>query len=250
MKTTWQNIDRVINKTAIITQDLLFSRFCYHCKKPRYHLFELCMACIKTIPFITTHCITCGLPLTIDNLSCGQCMKQPTPINKTIPCMHFKDLGKELVLQLKYFNGLYLVTALSRMMHHTIRRHYAHNDLPQGMVAVPMHSHKLRWRGYNQSLLLCKRLQKLLVIPNYSHHIYKQRSTSDQSSLSLINRKSNIRNAFAIRNKQKLPPHVAIIDDVMTSGNTVFELAKLLKKQGCTKVDVWCLARACPKLPF
>lgn len=80
-----------------------------------------------------------------------------------------------------------------------------------------------------------------MKLPELSAAVAKQKATLDQSSLQLKERKKNIKDAFIVLHK--LPKHIAIIDDVMTTGETVKQLAIILKKHGVKKVDVWCLAR-------
>lgn len=174
---------------------------------------------------------------------CGQCLqKKINPIFNTIPTFNYQGLIKEAVLQLKFYKGLFLSQPLSRLMHHKIRPYYQSNaSKPEALICVPLHRKKMRLRGYNQSQLLTKQLSKMMRIPNISGHIKKIKSTCDQSTLPLKDRQKNMKNAFFV--SKKLPNHVAIIDDVMTTGETVKELASLLKRHGVKKVDVWCLAR-------
>ena len=148
---------------------------------------------------------------------------------------------KDAVLQLKYHQGLYLSQALAQLMHHKLRNHYQQTPWPNALVCVPLQAKKMRVRGYNQTQSLAKYLSLLTNINDVSKSVKKIRVTEDQSSLPLQQRKANIKNAFAVH--QRVPKHIAIIDDVMTTGTTVKQLAIILKKHGAKTVDVWCLAR-------
>ena len=96
-------------------------------------------------------------------------------------------------------------------------------------------------RGYNQSWQLAKELGNLLGIPASNKIVCKHRSTKPQAELSLERRKNNLRNSFRILNKG-VPEHVAIIDDVLTTGATATEITKILKRNGVNYVQVWGLA--------
>jgi len=107
---------------------------------------------------------------------------------------------------------------------------------------VPLHPKKLQNRGFNQSRLITNQLAKSLKIKVLSSGIQRTKQTLAQSGLDSNERKANMRNAFAV--SVKLPSHVAIIDDVVTTGMTASELTVQAKKAGAKRVDIWCVARA------
>ena len=108
---------------------------------------------------------------------------------------------------------------------------------------MPLHRSRLRARGFNQSLELAKTLGGQLRMPVANGHLVRCRATSSQKDLPLADRQRNVRDAFAVRKKRPLPARVALLDDVVTSGSTVAELARLLKNNGVAEVHVWCVAR-------
>lgn len=113
---------------------------------------------------------------------------------------------------------------------------------PLAFVPVPLHWRRLLERGYNQAGLLAQTWGKILDIPVLHHHARRQRHTHKQSLLGNQDRQHNIHDAFRVR---PLPyRHVAIVDDVMTSGSTARALAKALRDAGAEQVDLWVLARA------
>ncbi len=230
----------MLKKIAIITQDLLFSRYCYLCQRPRAHLFAFCRPCLARLPYIHQHCPTCGIEL-LTQQQCGQCLQKRCSIHQTIPTFRYDALIKDAILQLKYHQGLHLSQALAQLMHHKLRAHYQQTPWPEALICVPLQAKKMRVRGYNQTQALAKHLSLLTNIEDMSQSVKKIRITEDQSSLPLNERKANIKNAFGVH--QHIAKHVAIIDDVMTTGTTVKQLAITLKKHGAKTVDVWCLAR-------
>lgn len=230
----------LLNKAAIVTQDLIFARFCYLCLKPRQQKFPLCRACLRTLVKIHHQCPCCGLPLPL-TVMCGRCLISPPPINQTISGFLYEDKVRQAILTIKYQNGLHLLMPFSQLLYHQAKKHYHSESWPSALIAVPSHPKKMRSRGYNQSLELTKMLCRLSQLPNLSQQVNKNKATADQSSLSLKLRQKNLRQTFSAH--PPLPSHVAIIDDVITSGTTVFQLAIALKKQGVKKVDVWTIAR-------
>jgi ComF family protein len=123
-------------------------------------------------------------------------------------------------------------------------------QLPDALIAVPLHPYRLRQRGFNQSLLLANRVAKHFNIPVLKHLVIRAKNTGEQAALNRKQRLSNITNAFEIHpsNLKDLSKYnkVAIIDDVITSGSTCNELARLLKRSGIAYIDIWCVA----KTPF
>lgn len=112
---------------------------------------------------------------------------------------------------------------------------------PQVLIPVPLHSRRLRSRGYNQALELAAYWGKCRGIPVRSDLIIRTRATDTQSSLPASARTANVDGAF--KAKARIPEHVALIDDVVTTGATTTEAAKALLDGGAQRVDVWCLAR-------
>ena len=116
------------------------------------------------------------------------------------------------------------------------------SNLPECIIPVPLHPQRLRVRGFNQALELARIIAKQLNIPlNYSL-CQRDKSTPFQSGLSAKQRKQNLKNAFIVT-KPHAYKHVAIFDDVVTTGTTVNELAKQLKNSGVETIEVWAIAR-------
>ena len=114
--------------------------------------------------------------------------------------------------------------------------------LPQLLLPVPLHARRLRERGFNQALELARILSAQLSIPVDSHSLCRTCNTKAQSSLPKKERQQNIRNAFALTAKIDTP-HVAIIDDVMTTGLTVNEISRTLRTSGVSEIEIWVFAR-------
>lgn len=115
--------------------------------------------------------------------------------------------------------------------------------LPDILLPVPLHSSRLRQRGYNQALELARPIAKQLGLQLDTRSCTRKKLTSDQVGLSASKRKTNLKGAFEVNCSFK-DKHVAVIDDVMTTGSTVNELSQQLIRAGARQVDVWVCARA------
>ena len=114
--------------------------------------------------------------------------------------------------------------------------------LPARLVPVPLHRNRLRRRGYNQAVELARPLGRALGLPVAPRLCRRQRPTPAQAELTGSDRRRNVRGAFAVA--APVPRHVAIVDDVVTTGSTVGELARVLRRAGAERVEVWAVARA------
>ena len=120
----------------------------------------------------------------------------------------------------------------------------APHDLPEAIVPVPLHRSRLRQRGYNQALELAKPLAKHFGISLLRDTLRLTRATHAQTELTAVQRRRNVRGAFVANPDDKAPEHVAVLDDVFTTGATLAECVRVLKRAGAQRVDVWALARA------
>ncbi|GHA06082.1 hypothetical protein GCM10008090_14650 [Arenicella chitinivorans] len=145
----------------------------------------------------------------------------------------------ELIRKLKYQGNPYIARDIAAMLATELRE--ANIDLPEMLIPVPLHRQRLFQRGYNQSALLAKQLGKQFGIAVDYRSLTKHKSTANQAELSLKARQSNLKNAFKIA-RPIIASHVAIIDDVITTGSTAREIAKILKRNGVDYIQVWGVA--------
>ncbi len=114
---------------------------------------------------------------------------------------------------------------------------------PQCIIPVPLHRSRYRERGYNQATEIARVVSRRLQIPLDLHSCIRAHATQPQSELSSEQRLRNVKKAFAIAKPLKAK-HVAILDDVVTTGATVNEMARVLRKTGVERIDIWACARA------
>lgn len=117
--------------------------------------------------------------------------------------------------------------------------------MPAFLLPVPLHSSRLRYRGYNQALLLCNAIAARSKIPVLRHACYRHRSQSNQRGLSARARQQNMQGAFYAGKQSQLTAarHIAIIDDVVTTTATVNAMSAILRQCGAAQIDIWSLAR-------
>lgn len=218
--------------------------------EPKQRAPIICEDCHRQLPLSGSACNTCGLPLSLsltnnkntDQVICGECLKNSPPYNLTISGFHYEAPINEFVTQLKFSSQFQLLPVLCDYLIDKIEQHYGDSALPSAIVAVPLHSKKLIQRGFNQSQLIVDRIAKVLDLTIITKGVYRTKMTNAQSGLDSVERKGNMKNAFQI--ECKLPEHIAIVDDVVTTGMTVSELANQARLHGAKKIDIWCLARA------
>lgn len=197
----------------------------------------LCAGCEADLPRLGNACERCGEPLPVAGI-CGECLREPPPFDRTRAAFRYASPLSELVLRLKFQGALHLAKLLGELLagHLSVT-----GPRPDLIIPVPLHPARLASRGYNQALELGRPLARALgasLAPNLCRRV---RDTATQSRLDLEERRRNVRGAFAVTGA--VPPHVAILDDVITTGATLGELARVLRRAGARYVEAWALAR-------
>lgn len=195
-----------------------------------------CPACDAALPYLgSAVCPSCALP-TPDGSSCGRCLQRPPDFNRTVAAFAYAFPLDKLVQALKYGEQLALAEALAERLAQRVERR------PDRILPMPLHPARLRERGFNQSLELARGIARKLDIPLLADGAQRVRDTTPQSGLPWKERKRNMRNAFAC-DLDLHGLHVAVVDDVMTSGATLNELARTLRRAGAREVSAWVVAR-------
>lgn len=204
----------------------------------------MCSFCIGYINPLGPACQRCASPLPDDDLLiCGQCIKAPPHFDKAIIAYTFEEPLRSLLHQFKYYNGLYLSSFLTHLMLNALQKI---PEKPQCLIPVPMHSQRIKQRGFNQAAILAKMLAKTLKLPVDLTSCTKQINTTPQASMDGEQRQKNLRKAF--HSTPLVYEHVTLVDDLLTTGSTANELALTLKKTGVKRVDIWCCARTINKI--
>ena len=203
----------------------------------------LCTDCAHDLPLNNKACPVCANPGN-DGLVCAPCLQSQKQLIQKVFCVYrYEYPVNQLIQSMKFNSRLDIVTFLgSKMAKHAID---AGAILPECFIPVPLHPARLKERGYNQSLELARIVASGTGACVDYEICLRTHNTATQTGLSSQQRRHNIKGAFDInKNKVSGYRHVAIVDDVVTTGSTVYELARILSKTGIAQVDVWACARA------
>jgi len=204
----------------------------------------ICSCCYAALPAPALCCPMCGLPAVVTTLPCGRCLRKSPPWQRLLYVTDYRPPLSTLVQGLKFYRQTALALPLARLILLRVRQAQRESALPPPdlIISVPLHRRRAWRRGFNQSALLAKPLARWLGCRYEERALRRVRSTPVQHHLSARLRKKNLRAAFRL----ELPVrdlHIVIVDDVVTTGSTVGEIAKLLHRHGAATVQVWCLCR-------
>ncbi|MEJ1382539.1 MAG: ComF family protein [Candidatus Sedimenticola sp. (ex Thyasira tokunagai)] len=227
----------------ISTLSKLYPDSCLLCGAGETEQPGFCSDCLLELPYNLSFCYQCALPLPLQTPGkslCGACQKSTPHFDRCFAPLHYTQPTNSLVGHLKFNGKLHIREGLSRLMGDFIDYHQ--ETLPELIIPVPLHPRRLGNRGYNQALELARPLARRFQIPIDSHSCKRIKATSTQTSLKKQERKRNLKEAFTV-SEQLVASHVALVDDVITTGSTLSELARVLKRQGVKRVDAWAVAR-------
>ena len=230
---------------------LIFPPLCHHCKTfiPHAGAVHLCPDCqAKARQLTSPLCVCCGAPfLTMDGMDhcCGPCQTEPPPFQAARAAFLFSGPIKELIHRLKYQGRIQLRRPLGLLTAWHLGD-FAADFQPDLLMPVPLHLKRLRERGFNQAVLLGEVLSRQWGIPLCRTNLRRIRWTEPQVSLSASERVANVRGAFALHRPAEVNgKRILLLDDVYTTGSTVRECARILRKDGKTAaVGVVTMARA------
>ncbi|MCP4408811.1 MAG: ComF family protein [Gammaproteobacteria bacterium] len=222
-------------------QTSLYPPICLLCKAPGTDDLDICTDCMEDLPRITQACRRCAIPLESSRVElCGACQHEPPPVDNALAAYLYTFPVDRLITELKFRGKLPYARLLGRLMTESLIDSIT--ELPEYIIPVPLHPWRIATRGFNQSLELARDISRYLQVPIDIDSVRRTRHTPPQTGLPEQERQKNVRRAFDIRPTLSLD-HVVIVDDVLTTGNTVREMARMLKRSGVKRVDVWVLAR-------
>ncbi len=210
----------------------------------------LCMACWNKAQFISApHCNRCGLPFELAQdaagpvVTCAACIANPPRFDRARAAMRYDDQARNLVLRFKHADATHAAPGYASWMARAGADLLANCDV---IAPVPLHRWRLLWRRYNQSALLAHAIGRMAAKPVIADLLVRHRATPSQGRMGRNQRFQNVAGAFALK-----PAHadgvrgrrVLLVDDVMTTGATVAECAKVLRRAGAQAIDVLTLAR-------
>jgi ComF family protein len=207
---------------------------------------DLCVHCEQACTPLHAPCPRCGEPGAARE--CARCHAHPPPFDAAFCLFRYEDPVDLLITNLKFRHEL----ACARVLGMLFARHYSESGraLPQCLVPVPLHASRYRERGFNQCAEIARHVAPRLRdasgkrLPVRNDLLQRARATHAQSELAAAERAANLAGAFQARAGVPMPQHVALLDDVMTTGHTAAAAAQALKGAGCRRVEIWACARA------
>ncbi len=222
-------------------QFCVFPPTCLLCGAPGEGERDLCAGCRADLPRNEHACQRCGMPLaTTAALTCGECQLHPPPYDRTFAPLLYQPPADYLIKGLKFGGRLAIARLLGEWLGAALQQR--ESKPPEGIIPVPLHPSRLRERGFNQSVELARPVARCLDVPLLLSNVRRIRRTQPQAQLDAAARRSNVQGAFSISRAVQFR-HVAILDDVITTGSTVTEIAKVLKAAGVEEIEVWAVAR-------
>ena len=213
---------------------------CRLCSSPLAPL-GLCPGCAADLPVNRHPCHRCAAPLEFGGglLVCGACLRRPPPFDAArAPWLYTAPID-HLVKRMKLRGHLADARLLGLWMAEALRD----EERPDVIAPVPLHPARIRSRGFNQAMELARPVARRLGVELNGNLLSRTRATPTQTGLAAKKRRGNVHGAFAARDPIK-GLHVALFDDVMTTGSTVAEAARVLRRAGAVRVTVWVAARA------
>lgn len=237
-----------------------FQEQCAICERSKQEAAAfLCADCYHSLPHMhvgsSVLCFRCGIEIpsalagtmtTTAQPSCGECLARDPVQYRSVSAFHYVFPLPEFIAEIKFQRQLAHLDLLASLFSDYCQQQYQHDSLPEVIIPVPLHAHRQFQRSFNQSELFSQHIAKKLAIKNQSHWVRRVRHTPSQMQLSIKEREKNMRNAFAL--SPAFPTanptqHVAVFDDVLTTGATAQSICLLLKRAGVQRVDIWSLAR-------
>ncbi len=237
--------------TISVTDSLiawLFSPSCPACLGRGEPDTDFCRACFAELPPAEPGCAVCAAAIpgdTAPSTVCGRCLAQPPAFERTFAAFPYAPPIDALIRDLKFSKHLHCARPLGALLAARLTSKgmvSADAPLPDCLVPVPLHPIRLRRRGFNQSVEIARVLSRRVKVPVDAHCLQRIRAGVPQTALPAKQRLQNPKGAFAARRAPR-GHSVVIVDDVMTTGATVNEVARVLRAAGATRVEAWIVAR-------
>lgn len=229
---------KVSRFTTSLAKRILDPGLCPGCRHPLTGGHEFCAACYDRLVRVHNPCRLCGLENHSDGSICAVCLYDPPRWQAMTAPWQYRGLTRELLLQLKFSESLYLANSLVT----TIAEHFnTTNNRPEALLPVPLHKNRLFQRGFNQAFEIARMLSSQLDIKLDFKTLSRIRDTEAQAGLSARKREKNTLKAFHCEPAGYR--HVAVVDDIITTGSTANEITKTLHRSGIETVEIWGLAR-------
>jgi len=204
----------------------------------------ICSICLRGLPLRRHCCPRCGLGHHGGLRECGRCLLRPPPWGALLAVTPWQPPLSQLVNRLKFYHGTAQAVMLARLilLSWLMRRRDHGLMRPSLLLSVPLHHHRAWRRGYNQLEDIARALARWTPCQYLPHALTRVRAGKVQHRLGALARRKNLRGAFRLETQVR-GHHIALLDDVVTTGSTVAEISRILLAQGAASIQIWCLCR-------
>ncbi len=204
----------------------------------------VCADCRARYARRVPRCGRCALQVPEGVTACGSCLTDPPAFDAACAGVDYAHPWSTLIARFKFHGALELLQALTAPLQSAVQQ--TAQPLPELVLPVPLSTARLRERGYNQAWEAARHLARTLKLQSDVRLLLRIKDSPHQLALPPDERAANVRGVFAVeplRRAELQGRHIAIVDDVLTTGATCAELARVLRQAGAARVDVWALAR-------
>jgi ComF family protein len=252
-----QYLDRSgsLSTNMTLSVDSAFDRFegwllpprCVLCNAPgQPGCLDLCADCERDFPSLPQPCPRCGLVRSGPprDGACDPCRAEPPPYDRCHAAFEYAFPVDGLVQSLKYGGKLSVARVLGTLLARSVAQRGLHLDVDV-LVPIPLHPGRHAERGFNQSFEVARWVARGVRRPCDPRRLVRTRATLPQVGLPTAERATNLGGAFAVAG-DIAGRRVVLIDDVVTTGSTIGEASRALRRAGAFSIDVWCVARTAP----
>ena len=236
-----ETVPRATRADALIAW--LFPPRCPACLGKGEPVTDFCRACFTELPFARGGCDLCAAAIpggAGHGVVCGRCLARPPAFDRVFAAFSYAPPIDDLIRGLKFGEHLYCARSLGSLL--AARAEQSNVPTPDCFIPVPLYYMRLRRRGFNQAVEIARVLSRCMSVPMDARCLQRIRAGVPQTALPAKQRLQNPKGAFALRRVPR-GRFVAIVDDVMTTGATVNEVARVLRRAGVARVEVWVAAR-------
>lgn len=200
----------------------------------------LCAGCRQRLEKIPNACDYCAEPNPLPGPVCPRCLRNPPRWQRMRIPFHYRGLVRDYLIRVKFDEAPHYAHTLTDYGGHAFQ---GLAPRPEVLLPVPLHRNRLLARGYNQAAEIARLWSQATGIALDTTALYRTRATLNQSGLDASRRADNVRGAFGFEPRAEYR-HVAVVDDIVTTGSTVDEITRVLHRHGVEFVEIWALARA------
>jgi ComF family protein len=239
----WDGFSQRVVETAL---SAMFPPTCVLCGATGQHQMsglDLCSGCAADLPTNGNACPRCALPFETQGLHgtpCAACQRRPPPFDHGLAAFRYAGAVPSLIGDAKFRGRLNVVRLLGQLLAERLLTEAL--PLPDVIVPVPLHAARQRQRGYNQALEIARIVGRELALPVDPAILARIHPTPPQTGLAAPARRRNLRGAFRVMGDVS-GGHLAVLDDVVTTGSTVREIGAMLRLAGAQEIQIWAVAR-------